>query len=229
MSEQENEPRAKLGKFLSHLFHHTALSTTIAAVSLAAPLVNRFLGENSSIQLEILIIAVATYFALNIFTDRLVHKVLDVELSVFSVTFRLMRLTLEQRKAVAKEMALSFTYLENLKMRHSNIKLALLACSVALVVVNFRLPALDLLDLAAASIAVLGLLVLKEAVVECRIRNGLFGTTRSEAWDLIDFIVKNSEDIDFTDDGGNIRKALLPEESKQGELKPQFAHGGVAA
>ena len=126
-------------------------------------------------------------------------------------------------------MALSFTYLENQKKKHSNIKLALLTCSVALVLLNFMLPALDLLDLATASIAVLGLLVLKETVVEYRIRNGLFGTTRSEARELIDFIVKHSDDIDFTDDGGNLRKVLLPEESKPNELKPQFGHGGVAA
>ncbi|MCW5206390.1 hypothetical protein VU08_05610, partial [Desulfobulbus sp. F5] len=40
---------------------------------------------------------------------------------------------------------------------------------------------------------------------------GLFGTNRTEARELIDFIIKNSENLDFTDSNGNLRRALLPE------------------
>jgi hypothetical protein len=40
---------------------------------------------------------------------------------------------------------------------------------------------------------------------------GLFGTNRTEARELIDFIIKNSDNLDFTDSNGNLRRALLPE------------------
>ena len=101
MNEQENEPRNLLAK-LADLFHHTRASAVVAAVSASAPLLVKFVGEDSSVHLEIIIVAVSAYFALNVITDRLLHKVLDVEISAISVTVRLMRLSLEQRKAAAK-------------------------------------------------------------------------------------------------------------------------------
>lgn len=54
-------------------------------------------------------------------------------------------------------------------------------------------------------------LVLREQLLEYRIRKGLFGTNRTEARELIDFIIKNSDNLDFTDSNGNLRRALLPE------------------
>lgn len=52
---------------------------------------------------------------------------------------------------------------------------------------------------------------IKEFVVEYRVQTGLFGTNRTEARELIDFIIKNSDNLDFTDSNGNLRRALLPE------------------
>ncbi len=54
-------------------------------------------------------------------------------------------------------------------------------------------------------------LVIKEQLLEYRISKGLFGTNPTEARDLIDFIIKNSDNLDFTDSNGNLRRALLPE------------------
>ncbi len=54
-------------------------------------------------------------------------------------------------------------------------------------------------------------LVLKEQLLGYRVRKGLFGTNRTEARELIDFIIKNSDNLDFTDSNGNLRRALLPE------------------
>ena len=94
---------------------------------------------------------------------------------------------------------------------------------------QFRFPDLDLLNLAAISIAFLGLIALKELLIAYRIRKGLFGTNRTEARNLINFIVKNSSDIDFTDSDGKLRRVLLPEESNTRYAAPGKAHGGVTA
>lgn len=231
MDEQENERLsllAKLAKVVSPHVHHTLISVAMGLVGAVMPLLFKVFGEDSNIPVVVLISAVAIYFVLNVVTDRLTHSILDIEISVASVTVRLVRLAISERVVAAKEVALSLTYLKKLKERHSEIKLALLACATLLVIFSFRFPDLVLLQFATVSIAALGLLVLKEAVVEYRIRNGLFGTTRFEARELIDFIVKNSDDIDFTDSNGNLRKALLPEETKRRDMKPQFSPGGVS-
>ena len=55
------------------------------------------------------------------------------------------------------------------------------------------------------------ILTIKEFFIEYRIQTGLFGTNRTEARELIDFIIKNSDNLDFTDSNGNLRRALLPE------------------
>lgn len=227
MDNQENSHSSllvKLAKAVAPFVHRAFASTLLGAIGATLPFLFMFLGENSNIPLGVLICTVAAYFALNIMTDRLIR---DVEITVALLTAHEIMLSLPERAAAAKEMALSLTYLGKLKEQHSNIKLALLTCAAALVVLSFRFPELDLFEFATVSIAALGLLVLKEAVVEYRIRNGLFGTTRSEARDIIDFLVNNSDDIDFTDSNGNLRKALLPEESTQGEMKPHFTPGGV--
>ncbi|MGX9726058.1 MAG: hypothetical protein ACTFAK_01685 [Candidatus Electronema sp. VV] len=62
------------------------------------------------------------------------------------------------------------------------------------------------------SIVFLIILTVKELLTKYRIRKGLFGTNRAEARELIDFIIKNSDNLDFTDSNGNLRRALLPEE-----------------
>jgi hypothetical protein len=56
-----------------------------------------------------------------------------------------------------------------------------------------------------------GFVILKEFLLTYRIQKGLFGTNRTEARELIDFIIKNSDNLDFTDSNGNLRRALLPE------------------
>lgn len=233
MSEDDNEPRGLLetmARAISPLVHHAVISILAALVGLLAPLLYILFGESYDFPIGILIGIVVAYFGLNVLTDRVTRTFLDVEISVLNLTVRLMRLTIAERTVAAREMALSLTYLGKLKQRHSTIKLALLACAGTLAILSFKFPTLDLLDLATVAIATLGLLALKEAVVEYRIRSGLFGTTRSEARELIDFIVKNSDDIDFTDSNGNLRKALLPEDvAKRNEPTGQLLPGGAVS
>ena len=115
-----------------------------------------------------------------------------------SLALAINRIVVKRKPAAAKEFALSLTYLRHLKRQHSITKFALLGCAVAFGALSFKFPDLGLLNLAAISIAFLGLIALKELLIAYRIRKGLFGTNRAEAHDLINFIVKNSSDIDFT-------------------------------
>ena len=77
-------------------------------------------------------------------------------------------------------------------------------------------------------LALLSLLIVKEVLIEYRIKKGIFGTNRTEARALIEFIIKNSEDIDFTDSNGNLRRALLPESKLNPAEQPLPAFGEEA-
>ncbi|MGR0482248.1 MAG: hypothetical protein ACTFAL_12820 [Candidatus Electronema sp. V4] len=75
---------------------------------------------------------------------------------------------------------------------------------ITLILSNFIYPSIPFLILFL-------ILTAKEFLIEYRNRKGLFGTNRTEARELIDFIIKNSDNLDFTDSNGNLRRALLPE------------------
>lgn len=55
------------------------------------------------------------------------------------------------------------------------------------------------------------LLFARSQLVKLRIEAGTFGTNSSEAKELINFILSNYKDINFTDSNGNTKKAFLPE------------------
>lgn len=150
-----------------------------------------------------------------------------VELSIGLDAVEKIRAAAKTRPAAAKEFALSLTYLRHLKRRYSTPKLALLGSAAAFGVVSPIFP--DLVKLALVSLLFWILIKAKELLVAYRIQKGLFGTNRTEARDLINFIVENSSDIDFTDSGGKLRRALLPEESKARDPAPGTGHGGVTA
>ncbi|MGO4469692.1 hypothetical protein AB4Z11_29485, partial [Pseudoduganella sp. RAF53_2] len=231
MDDQDNEHLsllAKLAKVVSPHVHRTVISIAMGLVGAVMPFLFKVFREDSNYSVVVLILVVAGYFVLNILTDLLTNSIVDIEISVTSATVRIMGLAISERVVAARDAALSLTYLRRFKERHSGVKLALLASATVLSILSLRFPDLDLLQFATVSIAALGLLVLKEAVVQYRIRNGLFGTTSFEARELIDFIVKNSDDIDFTDGDGNLRKALLPQEKELGNAKPHFTPGGVS-
>lgn len=56
-----------------------------------------------------------------------------------------------------------------------------------------------------------GLIRLKDHIVKRRVSSGRFGTTESEARDLIRFMVERAANDDFTDEKGRPRRALAPE------------------
>uniref|UniRef100_UPI004057006B hypothetical protein n=1 Tax=Candidatus Electronema sp. TaxID=2698783 RepID=UPI004057006B len=118
-------------------------------------------------------------------------------------------------KIKAKDISFSLKYISALKTNNKLLIFVTLWCTAFLFYfkeIRYRLHMTD--NLTDVTFIVLGfnlLLIARELLAEYRIRKGLFGTNRTEARELIDFIIKNSDNLDFTDSNGNLRRALLPE------------------
>ncbi|MCI5197014.1 MAG: hypothetical protein D3919_12465 [Candidatus Electrothrix sp. AW5] len=110
-----------------------------------------------------------------------------------------------------RKLALPITYLHHIEQSNWKIKINLSFCAGIFFSLNWKFPQVNLLILPLVLLVLLSLLIIKEQLMEYRIKKGLFGTNRTEAKAIIEFIIKNSEDIDFTDSNGNLRRALLPE------------------
>lgn len=109
------------------------------------------------------------------------------------------------------DIAVSVTYLNRVKHRNDQLGTLLLftvAAFYALVYV-LDLGAIEYLLMAPALLILL--LLIKEVVLEFRITNGLFGTNPYEARTMINFLLENAVEIDFTDGSGKPKRALLPE------------------
>lgn len=127
----------------------------------------------------------------------------------------------ENKRVTVKEIAISLTYLFNLKKKNRLTKILLVLCGVTLALLNNYYSESSLLKLSMICIVTWGLIVLKETIVEFRIRKGWFGTNKYEAKALIDFLIKNSDDIDFTDGNGKLKRTLFPDTtSSQEAVKP---------
>jgi hypothetical protein len=64
------------------------------------------------------------------------------------------------------------------------------------------------------------LLVLKLLVLLFRVRKGYFGTNSAEAREMIKFLIAHSENIDFNDPNGGLRRALSAELSESARFSP---------
>lgn len=109
------------------------------------------------------------------------------------------------------DIAISVTYLKRVKLRNSQLGTILLISAAVFygLVHVFELGAID--NLVMAPLALYLLLLLKEGVLEFRIKTGLFGTNAYEARTMISFLLDNAVDTDFTDGSGKPKRALLPE------------------
>lgn len=110
-----------------------------------------------------------------------------------------------------RDIAISMTYLKRVKIRYSRLSIFLLISGAAFyaLVHVFELGAVD--NLVFAPLTLCGFFLLKEAVLEYRIKNGVFGTNAYEVRAIITFLLENAEDIDFTDSSGKPKRVLLPE------------------
>jgi len=130
----------------------------------------------------------------------------------------------------AKELALSFSYLRNLKRTYLKLKLVLFTCATIFLSLTWKFPQINLFEISIILLVLIGLLASKEMILAYRIQKGLFGTNRTEARALIEFIIKHSEDIDFTDSNGKLRRVLLPEVKSSGteQVVPPFGEEAPA-
>ncbi|MCI5167497.1 MAG: hypothetical protein D3903_15745 [Candidatus Electrothrix sp. GM3_4] len=88
--------------------------------------------------------------------------------------------------------ALPLLYLHHLKKDHWKLQIILFLCTGIFFGLSWKFPQINLSILPFVLLAFLSLLIVKERLVEYRIRKGLFGTNRTEARTLIEFIIKNS-------------------------------------
>lgn len=132
----------------------------------------------------------------------------------------------ENKEVAVKEIAISLTYLFNLKEKNYLTKISLVFFAVALALLDYYSQWV-LLNYSIICIVTLALIIIKELIVEFRIKKGWFGTNKIEAKALIEFLISNSDDIDFTDGNGKLKRVLFPESTPSKEVaKP--VDGGIA-
>jgi hypothetical protein len=121
----------------------------------------------------------------------------------------------------SSNITLTVMYFNYLKFRYVRIFIYLLILSIIYSVITvyyINNQSIATVDLSAMILA--SLLLLRLDCIQKRILSGLFGTNAEEAKELIAFILAHSEDVDFTDGNGNLRKGFLPEEIAALELLP---------
>lgn len=215
-----------LARLLTHVVGHAETAMAVAAISGFISGAQIF-GEASKWLVGIAGLFAIAYWALTLFSNRFTS--FSLRISILGAEIAMRTLSSAGRAVAAREVAISISYLESVKKRSLRAKIGLLVCSALLLSASFAFPQLELLDAAVTSSGVLGLLFFKDALLEYRIRNGFFGTNRSEARDLIEYLASNSEDIDFTDGSGKLRRALEPEKQRQPLGDSQSAHDGADA
>ncbi|MCI5158992.1 MAG: hypothetical protein D3906_11275 [Candidatus Electrothrix sp. AUS1_2] len=130
---------------------------------------------------------------------------------------------------VTKKTSLSIVYFQYLKRKNLKIKIVLFLCTGIFLGLNWKFPQTNLSIILFLLLALPCLLIVKELLIAYRIKKGRFGTNRTEAKALIEFIIKNSDDIDFTDSNGNLRRALFPEAKPASTEQPLPAFGEEAS
>ena len=119
-------------------------------------------------------------------------------------------------QAVRQHSSISHEYLRHLKKQYFLPKMGLFAAALCGVVGWILLQDMRLLKLAAVAFGCFVLLMIREIVVGFRVTNGYFGTTESEVRDFIQFITTHRDEIDFTDESGKRRPALVAESPAPG-------------
>jgi hypothetical protein len=135
---------------------------------------------------------------------------------------------LKQKRDAVRDIALSVSFLDHYRGKNASVRWLLASCAFALLLGSRVFQGALLLELSAVSLAVLTLIVVKESILEYRIRNGYFGNNRAEAKEMIAFLVENSADIDFTDGGGRLRRILIDEEQGKARVNSHVGGGAVA-
>jgi hypothetical protein len=231
MDKQSGPPSQVLKALLetvAKVTHSYAMSFVVSIASLVVCVAQLSSSDIFSWKVALVGISAGLFFAVGLLTNRIRQRMLFLEVST-GIRVRVMLDQAKEKADTAKEVALSLTYLGHLRKRHFRVKVFLLASSAALAVLGIKFPTFDLLALASTPVAFFALILLKELVIEYRIRHGFFGTSQSEAREMIRFLIENSTDIDFTDSGGKLRRTLLPEAVPHSDPLPHPPSGRVEA
>jgi hypothetical protein len=227
MDPNHNEERHsfvdELMEGLTRVIGRLPVFAIVAVVGALFPLVDLLLLAKSDWSLYFGVAGVAFVAIINVVSERWSAKLLS---EAIAFQYRLINREGLSRPKM-KEVAISLTFLSHLKRRNAGAKIALAFAASISAISQLRYPDASLLSIAIACTFVLALILVKEALVEFRIRKGYFGTTRSEVKDLIAFMVANAKDIDFHDDSGALRKALIPYCDEQPNGEAPFIPGGV--
>ena len=157
------------------------------------------------------IIAYTSILIMNLI-ERYVFRInLEVAISLSSKMMKLAK-KLDNFENQQNNMAVSISYLIDLKKRNNKIKIQLLSFGLLFAISHYYFS-LDLLLFSILCLCILILIIIKEYLIEFRIKKGWFGTNKDEVKTLIKFLVKNSENIDFTDDDGHLKEVFFPESS----------------
>ncbi len=138
-------------------------------------------------------------------TDELIRRIIE---KIFNVTSKI---TVDDKGKYISLMFSRDNRAENRKIKY------LLLCFLVILIISQYLFMKYSYEVISVVLIFLVSLFIKEQLLGYRIRKGLFGTNRTEARELIDFIIKNSDNLDFTDSNGNLRRALLPEAADAAE------------
>lgn len=147
-------------------------------------------------------------FFLSIFISLSLYLIMLITISISIIKFEKL---IYRKRAKANDTSLSLIYIKQLR---KNTNFVILITLGYIFCIFFFKKIIIYLSLKYIALFILGfnlLLVKKELLIKYRIHKGLFGTNHTEARELINFIIKNSDNLDFTDSNGNLRRALLPE------------------
>lgn len=131
---------------------------------------------------------------------------------------RLLAITEKLRTESRAERAISVIFYKKTAASDVRVRILLIVSAVAFYFLSTFGPSSGLaaspLLFLLTPLGLLALLEIRAANLRYRILHGLFGTNEYEARELINFILHNSDKIDFTDGDGKLRKALLPEKDE---------------
>jgi hypothetical protein len=153
---------------------------------------------------------------LTIYTIR--KLLLHIDNSKLVIGEILSRLSHKEHIQNRRQLASSVLYLSKLRRSMVWVHLMVLAVTFLYVFGAEVMGATPNVCLVIVCLVLLILLILRDSLIRYRIERGYFGQNKNEARQLISFILKNTEKIDFTDSSGKPMKALLPIQDKKDKL-----------
>lgn len=147
---------------------------------------------------------------MNIKELKIIKSIASVALiisALVTVTSMLLSLPDDEQKYAKQKIAIASIFSTENKTTNIVIMFFCMIASIGFILSNQNLYALF-------SVIILVLLNIQHFLLSYRIKKGYYANNVDEAFELIQFIVANSEKIDFSDGDGGMKR-LLPEAEKK--------------